>query len=262
MTYHVKDNCVKTLILLCMVSLLSWIIIMNQVIFYVHPRFTILLQISDIILFIMLLAQCMHLQNSLNQNILRQEDSNIKSYHVEKEKYKLFFYYVTFIFSLAVALFIPSTSLDSKLIENKGLNNTISDKVKSGMSVPIDNFQDTKFIKISDKNYVDMIQNLYCHPADYVGKNVEITGFAYIDPTTQRVSIARYVISCCIVDASAVGLAIDSDDKNNIVAGHWYEIQGTIHTLVCKKDASPVLKVTWSNEIKKPLFTYIFVQTT
>jgi putative membrane protein len=262
MTYTVKDNCVKALILLCLASILFWLIMMNQVILYVHPRFIILLQISDVLFFLMLLAQCMHLKNSLKQNIPLQEDVAIKSHNFGKAQYKLFFYYVTFIFTLAVALFIPSTSLDSKLIENKGLNNNISDKFKSDISAPLDNFQDTKFIKISDKNYVDTIQNLYCHPADYIGKNVEITGFAYIDPTTKRVSIARYVISCCIADASAVGLSIDAGAENNLVAGHWYEMQGIISTVSYKKDISPVLKVTWSNEIKKPLFTYIFVQTT
>lgn len=148
------------------------------------------------------------------------------------------------------------------LIENKGLNNTILDKARSGMSVPIDNFQDTKFIKISDKNYVDVIQNLYCHPADYIGKTVEITGFAYIDPASKRVSLTRYVISCCIADASAVGLSIDAGAENNLVDGHWYQMQGIISMISYKKDVFPVLKITWYNEIKKPLFTYIFVKTT
>lgn len=262
MTYTVKDNCVKILILLCLASILFGLIMMNQVNLYVHPRFTILLQISDVIFFLMLLAQCMHLKNSLKSNSPFQEGSDVKGHDFGKAKYKLFLYYVTFIFTLAVAIFIPSTSLDSNLIKNKGLNNNVSEKIKSGIFTSVDNFQDTKFIKISDKNYVDMIQNLYCHPADYNGTNVEITGFAYIDPTTHRASIARYVISCCIADASAVGLAIDAGDENNLVAGHWYEMQGRINTISYKNDVSPVLKVTWSNEIKKPLFTYIFVQTT
>lgn len=263
MTYSGKDNCVKILILLSLTSLLFWLIMMNQVIFYVHPRFTILLKIADVIFFLMLFAQCMHLKNnSFKQNIPLQKESAIQNQNFGKAKYKLFYYYVTFIFTLVIALLIPSTSLDATFISNKGLNNNIADQIKNDIFVPENNIKNINFIKISDKNYVDVIQNLYCHPVDYIGKSIEITGFAYIDPTTHRVSIARYVISCCIADASAVGLAIDVGDENNLVAGHWYELQGTINTTSYKNDISPILKVTWSNEIKKPLFTYIFIQNT
>lgn len=86
-----------------------------------------------------------------------------------------------------------------------------------------------------DRSIVDWVRtlNAYPEPDAYTGERVEVTGFVVNDPALSGdyLFLCRFIITCCAVDASPVGLPIQLADKDESYPNDtWLEVKGKMTT--------------------------------
>lgn len=69
------------------------------------------------------------------------------------------------------------------------------------------------------------------HPEKIVGKTIRVRGFTMLENemfTKDYFAIGKYIISCCVADASFGGFVAKYDDMSKIKDNSWYEIEGVL----------------------------------
>lgn len=246
-----RDILARALLLLGFFVLLLFLIMTNQLTLYVNPKVTNLIKISAGLLFIMFLLQCWHLKKSWTES--KNQSHNGGGY----------WRYSPFVLVLLIALLLPNTSLSASLVQNKGLNSQITGENSKGAYRPLAaELQQTNFIKVSDQNFIEVMSEIYHYPQEYAGKEIDIKGFVFKDASKSpdQFSLVRYVVGCCVADASAYGPLCEIKDADQYPDGSWYQIQGIIEMREQQGKNFPVIKITWIKQTNAPLTPYVFPQ--
>ena len=66
-------------------------------------------------------------------------------------------------------------------------------------------------------------------PAQFDGQPADVIGFVYSEPSfgANQFMVARFAISCCVADATAIGVPVFWDQTANFKQGEWIEVKGT-----------------------------------
>lgn len=84
---------------------------------------------------------------------------------------------------------------------------------------------DTSLYTIGDWVYI-----IYSQPnwEKHVGKSLSISGFVYFDKELPEgyFRVARFVLTCCAVDARPVGLIVKPDSDSKFEGDQWVEVKG------------------------------------
>jgi len=72
------------------------------------------------------------------------------------------------------------------------------------------------------------------HPEQVYNQPWRLTGFVYKDPKLPKNQfvISRFVITCCIVDATPIGIIVESSATPNLKADTWVEVEGILQKRV------------------------------
>lgn len=116
-----------------------------------------------------------------------------------------------------------------------------------------------KKIKVSDEDYFIWMNELFKNPEKYDGYTIELNAMAMLDKKmgADNFFICKYLITCCIADASPAGIygSFNTDKLNN---GGWYKLLGKIELDRVGKNLSPRVKVLRCEKIKPPKDPYIY----
>lgn len=87
--------------------------------------------------------------------------------------------------------------------------------------------------KPEERSLIDWVRtlNAYPEPDAYVGQPAEVSGFVIHDPQLpdNYLLVARFVITCCAVDAYSVVLPVKLDGtRTNYPPDSWISVQGTM----------------------------------
>ncbi len=65
-------------------------------------------------------------------------------------------------------------------------------------------------------------------PAAFSGKPADVIGFVYRDPRNRANEfwVSRFVVSCCVADAAAIGLLVQSDRAAELPLDTWVRVRG------------------------------------
>jgi putative membrane protein len=168
-----------------------------------------------------------------------------------------------FILTLLVAFLLPNNSLDANVAANKGLNFRLSGDTGSALAAiprPLaETLATTQLIQVTDINFTEVMFEVNSFPTDYVGKEIEITGFVLKDATMAptQFALARYVIVCCSADASPYGLLCNYT-TTDYPADTWLTIRGTIQLENRRNKKLAVVNVTTAKPVPKPARPYIY----
>lgn len=129
--------------------------------------------------------------------------------------------------------FATNRMVSNKTIkENKEVKKDTS-QVKESYSKLSEQYDFTKpFFDINDPTYSELSGYITFSPKaeQYAGKTIRVRGFALsnhdIVPKGYY-ALGKYVVSCCVADASFSGFII-KDDTNTIKNNKWYEIEGVL----------------------------------
>lgn len=176
---------------------------------------------------------------------------------------------------VVLGLFVPTQALGASMMNN-GLQ-AVPNKVDLS-KVP--RSEDAKYIpkppkpkEGSELSLDDVAENILIAPEYYFNRRFKFTGFVY-HPNgwpSNRMILVRYLITCCVADATPIGIAVETKDAAKYKNNTWVQIDGTILTRkipqLDKIDATswyygypdkPVLIAHAIKQIKQPEDPYIY----
>jgi putative membrane protein len=193
----------------------KWIII------YLIPVFTSLID-SPVFLNVLLFA-LVFILGVTRVNVMPENESVAD----RKENKTLFSSLVVISIPLLIGLFTPQKPLSTETITTRGMNYTMT---YSDNNVSVPSLQ----LNSSENDELDWLEILTSsNPAQFEGSEIQLIGFVYHneEPETNHFMLGRYVVTCCVADAFAVGFNIEWPQSASIADNQWVEITGIIDSI-------------------------------
>ncbi|HIA91715.1 TPA: TIGR03943 family protein [Candidatus Saccharibacteria bacterium] len=156
---------------------------------------------------------------------------------------------------LGSAVIFPSQSLTSATVSQRSVGS--GSAVTTPTDAPLQSLfaGSSKGLKINDwSRLLSSTQD----PAYYVNKPASISGFVYdanIDSDT--VWLARFVLTCCAVDAQPVGVPVRIENwQNNYSEDQWLEVEGQFEHIQTTDGLQMVLVPESVQQIEEPSDPY------
>jgi uncharacterized repeat protein (TIGR03943 family) len=152
----------------------------------------------------------------------------------------------TFVFC-AVALVLPVQTLSSRAALTREQSNFSTDEIVTSSFSEFST--DYRNLTISEWSSLLAKQP----PIEEIeDKTAQIEGFALFG--TDEVSIARFRIACCSVDATPLTIQVSDEAANQLTPNQWYILEGTF----TQENGDYILNPTSVTPIEEPENPYVF----
>ena len=187
---------------------------------------------------------------------------------------------------IIVGILFPTVSLDTTIVEAKGFNFPVSKEsvgdpevqtqyLKPDTSIYFNKsdyldqmnqlkkkYDDKQTIKITDENYLEIMELIYNYPSEFIGKKISYEGFVYQAPDKEKENcfLFRFGIIHCVADSGVFGLLIHMPDGVNVKNDEWYKVEGTIQSDYYEpfKREIPAVEVTQATKVEAPKNQYVY----
>lgn len=194
--------------------------------------------------------------------------------------------YVLLALPVIVGTLFPTVSLDTTIVEAKGFNFPISKEsvgdpemqtqyLKPDTSIYFnksdyldqmkklkEKYDDKPLIKITDENYLEVMELIYNYPSEFIGKKISYEGFVYKTPDGEKEDnfLFRFGIIHCVADSGVFGLLTHMPEGTNVKNDKWYKVEGTIQSDYYEpfKRDIPVVEVNTLTKIEAPKNQYVY----
>ncbi len=97
-------------------------------------------------------------------------------------------------------------------------------------------------------------------PAAFDGQEARMTGFVYRDSqyTDDTFMLSRFVVSCCVADATPIGLVVHWPEASALANDQWVEVAGEFQAGEFDGRAMPVLMAGEITPTAMPNQPYLF----
>ncbi|TMW73692.1 TIGR03943 family putative permease subunit [Alteribacter natronophilus] len=115
-------------------------------------------------------------------------------------------------------------------------------------------------ITVTEENYLDIMTVMDVHLDKFIGKDIEIVGFAFREPDfdDHQLVAARFSMTCCTADAGVYGTLIESNQAADIEEDTWIHVYGTIKEGEYNGYRLPVITDADLNEVEEPASPYVY----
>jgi putative membrane protein len=96
---------------------------------------------------------------------------------------------------------------------------------------------------------------------EFGGQQADVIGFVYSDirfKDQPRFMVARFTISCCVADASAIGVIVESTDAAKLAPDSWIHVTGKFKVEDLDGQKTPVLIADKIDATKQPDQPYLY----
>ncbi len=92
------------------------------------------------------------------------------------------------------------------------------------------------------------------------GQPADVIGFVYVEPTfpENTFMLARFTVSCCVADASAIGLPTFYTSAEPPEQGEWVRVQGSFTVGEFRGDTLPILQAESLEVVEQPEHPYLY----
>ena len=206
--------------------------------------------------------------------------------HGLTKPYQRLIAYVLLALPIVVGTFFPTVSLNTTIVEAKGFNFPLSKEsvgdpevqtqyLKPDTSIYFNqsDYQDqmnelkqkyekNQTIKITDENYLEVMELIYNFPSEFIGKKISYEGFIYQSKNEEKTDtfLFRFGIIHCVADSGVFGLLIHLPKEMVVTNDEWYSIKGTIQSdfYAPFKREIPTVHVTEAQKIPTPKNQYVY----
>lgn len=152
---------------------------------------------------------------------------------------------------LVLGTLIPSRPLGAEAISG-GVN--LSSAATVGTSEAFN-------VPPEQRNVLDWLRAF--NDADYQqfdGQPASVIGFVYSEPSyaPDEFMVARFAISCCVADATAIGLPVSWTNSADLTQGQWIEVKGTFKVGDFGGDQVPVIQAQSVDQVAQPEHPYLY----
>jgi uncharacterized repeat protein (TIGR03943 family) len=157
---------------------------------------------------------------------------------------------------LALGLLVPARPLGAAAVSNASLTTSLSgSSVASGavFSVPPE-----------QRSIMDWVRSFGASGSltEFSGQPVDVVGFVYndvqLDKNTQFFAM-RFVVSCCVADASSIGLIVEYSQTAELAADTWVRVKGKLEVKAARgQPAMPVVVAESVEQVEQPDHPYLY----
>ncbi len=92
------------------------------------------------------------------------------------------------------------------------------------------------------------------------GQAADVIGFVYSEPTYEKNTfmVARFAITCCVADATAIGLPVAWANAADLKQGQWIEVKGAFKLGKFGGSDMPVLQAESVDQVEQPEHPYLY----
>jgi uncharacterized repeat protein (TIGR03943 family) len=113
-----------------------------------------------------------------------------------------------------------------------------------------------------ERNVLDWLRT-FNSVSDYKelnGQPADVIGFVYSEPTFEpdHFMAARFTVSCCVADASAIGLPVYWAETAALPQGEWVRVRGSIEVGTFRGERLPVLHAESVEVVPQPEHPYLY----
>ncbi|MCM3162366.1 TIGR03943 family protein [Metabacillus litoralis] len=194
--------------------------------------------------------------------------------------------YSIFLFPILTGFMFPEVILDSSIVAKRGINlgtssvaaeenqNTNTQEKSTGESTAADDTQpksvddlyiegllNSEKIVVTDVEYQKISGYLETHLDEFVGKEIELTGFVYREPdfTQDQMAVSRFTVSCCVADLQVMGTLATGDEVKNLKNDEWVKVTGVIEKADRNGVTIPSIGISSLEKVEAPSDPYIYI---
>ncbi|MHB8625479.1 MAG: TIGR03943 family putative permease subunit [Aggregatilineales bacterium] len=156
---------------------------------------------------------------------------------------------------LAIGIFVPAKPLSSAAVQTGGISTGLS-SVGSGTSASFD-------VAPTDRTVLDWVREFgtASDVNQFAGQAADVTGFVYRDirfDGKPQFMVARFVIACCVADASAIGVTVQADHADQWQQDAWVHVTGKFAIQSVNGTPTPVLIADAVRPVTQPDHPYLY----
>jgi uncharacterized repeat protein (TIGR03943 family) len=200
--------------------------------FYIHPRYTVLVLLAALVLFLM-------------------GGVRLRDLFAPRAGQRLTALHLMLAMPLLLGVLVPAQPLGADTLAGRGLDLT---------NAPVLS-QQTVEGNPTDWNLLEWTTALSLRGDELRGEPVDVVGFVFQDEGVGRDAfyVARYVITCCAADGTAAGLPVQWPDGDTLPANTWVRVQGTLATITTGDGQTrPAVAADNVEPIEQPESPYLF----
>ena len=157
---------------------------------------------------------------------------------------------------LALGLLVPAKPLGASAVGTSGVSTSFSSVQGSGSTTQLD-------VAPTDRNVLDWVRvfNSSASVDDVNGQQADVIGFVYRDirfKDTSQFMVARFAISCCVADASAIGVIAQWPKAATLAQDSWVHVKGTFAVQTFDGQRTPILVVDSLDPTNQPDHPYLY----
>ena len=159
------------------------------------------------------------------------------------------------VFPVVIGLSSPAQPLSSTSLDDRGVSLTATFGNIKESSQSFEVIED-------DRNILDWIKlaGSAADPSVYTGQQANVVGFVYHDDRLEegQFMLSRFVITCCVADAQAIGLPVESTQSAELSDNTWVRVQGTLDKTIINGDTVPLIQAAAIETIAAPEQPYLY----
>lgn len=115
-------------------------------------------------------------------------------------------------------------------------------------------------IQVQEDIYIETLTTLDLYMDNFIGKELEISGFVYRGDTMteNQFVVARIALQCCSADASPYGILVEFPNAENYSADTWVKVRGVIEKGELHEMDIIKLDVKSIEKIETPTNLYVY----
>ncbi len=153
-----------------------------------------------------------------------------------------------------LGFFTPARPLGASAIQSRGIGLTAPDRAGT--------VTQAQRVATGPKNILDWLRE-FSRTADLSvleGKEADVIGFVYKDPRAKQDEfwVSRFAVSCCVADATALGLLVRTTDAEMLKADSWVRVVGKFTVGEFAGERIPVIVAERVEPTQQPAQPYLY----
>jgi len=155
---------------------------------------------------------------------------------------------------LALGILVPARPLGASAVNADGLTTSLAVSQQGGA---------TFSIQPSERNMMDWLRAFgnSANLDEFNGQQAEVIGFVYhdvrLDDKTQFFAM-RFIVSCCVADATSIGLVVESPEAARYTSDGWVKVTGKFQAKEVAGQQTPVLIADSIESVEQPEHPYLY----
>ncbi|SFH64189.1 TIGR03943 family putative permease subunit [Pisciglobus halotolerans] len=274
---------IRFILLLSYFELMSFLQLSGRADQYINVHYQYLTKLSMALAFLLALVQLVSWTRSGHANEPHHHHGHT---HSLGKPWQRMIAYLLLAYPIVAGVAFPTVSLDADIVSAKGFTFPISEEsvgdpemttqyLKPDTSMYFNktdydkrmnherqDYLDQDKIKITDDNYLTIMELIYNFPKAFSGKTIQYTGFIYQDPVGKETDtfLFRFGIIHCVADSGVFGLLVHLPEQTQVSNNDWVTVTGTIQMEYYPsfKTSIPTLKADKLNPAKVPSNEYVY----